>query len=408
MPKKKREHRQNGNGEGSVRLMPNGKYKAEIAAVDKDGGRKRFCFTHEDKQIALATVHKRREDWRAGALLSPDSTTVDRLAMIWYEELEDDVSKGKLERSTYDGYKYTKDIIVRLFAGMALSDATVEKIETKLDEAVKQDGTPYSMSQQTKTKVMLGQVFNRAVAKGLIKYGDNPMLSVKDLRDTAKRRREKTALKLDEVQMVINNYPDTIWGHALVVEMLTGLRRQEMIPLLRSDVEPDGSAISVNKAVKIKKGGNLYLGDPKTENSTRLVYLPKVAWPHARWLREHARNEYVFYSESTKAFCHPSTYSRGISSAVKSIEGVRNVTTHELRHTFARLGARDACIDSATMMMLTGHADKKVFEHYADHVFSAEKQDAANKINAVLVGTRVPKSGRTPTTLRRKNVNDNQ
>lgn len=421
MPKEKK-GRTHGNGEGRIRRNASGTYTAEIMVGWKyvKGKRKR------DMRQKTFDTRPEAVKWCKGAKDEPAAhdakMQLKDWADQWYSIFRAEVDKRKIEESTYANYAHTLKLIKAQWGDYSMSEITALIIENGMDEMVNpRTGKRYSMSTYKKVKAMLHQIFNRAEVYGIIERGRSPMPLVKDLRNPERAEKKTDAYSLADIRIILNDAPDTLFGHALIVEMLGGYRRQEMLALRADDIDftpkivyemdgPDGRIIvedankvdlskenvvmieipqcriNIDKAIKLMDG-KMYEGMTKSAAGDRLSHLPAAAWPHAKWLRDHAVNGYVFYSAKTGTCLYPKTYSDGITEALDMIHDVRTMNGHCLRHTFAKLYKATAGVAPEIIMAQGGWSDGKMMDHYADHTHDNEKRSAAALVNSILTGS---------------------
>ncbi len=158
---------------------------------------------------------------------------------------------------------------------------------------------------------------------------------------------------------------------------MTGLRQGELIGLRWRDVDLEARRVRV---VSPYVRGEF--ADPKSEGSGRSVPLAARVVEALDWLREQS----VYSSESDLVFCHPesgrpldrSKLIRRFKQATERAK-VRQITFHELRHTFGtRMAA--AGIPLRTIQHWMGHADAKttqIYAHYQPSDAEADVVDAA-------------------------------
>jgi integrase len=158
---------------------------------------------------------------------------------------------------------------------------------------------------------------------------------------------------------------------------MTGLRQGELIGLRWRDVDLDARKVRV---VSPYVRGEF--NDPKSEGSGRSVPLASRVVEALREL--HAVSAYSHQSELVFAHPesgHPLDRSKLIRRFKQATEraGVRQITFHELRHTFGtRMAATGAPL--RTIQHWMGHADAKttqVYAHYQPSDAEAATVDAA-------------------------------
>jgi integrase len=158
---------------------------------------------------------------------------------------------------------------------------------------------------------------------------------------------------------------------------MTGLRQGELLGLRWRDI--DFAARKLRVVSPYVRGE---FGDPKSEGSGRSVPMANRV---AAALQIH-REESLYPGESHLVFCHPETghpldRSKLIRRFKQALEraGVRQITFHELRHTF---GTRMAAAGTPlrTLQYWLGHADAKttqIYAHYQPHDQEADAVDRA-------------------------------
>ena len=175
-------------------------------------------------------------------------------------------------------------------------------------------------------------------------------------------------------------YPQDAFGSVEVTLYLTaamtGLRQGELLGLRWRDV--DFAARKVRVVSPYVRGE---FGDPKSEGSGRSVPLAERVSTELENLR--ARSPYA--ADKNLVFCHPETgnpldrakLTRRFKKAIRSAD-VREITFHELRHTFGtRMAA--AGVPLRTIQHWMGHADAKTTQVYAHYQPSDHEADTVDQ-----------------------------
>jgi integrase len=194
-----------------------------------------------------------------------------------------------------------------------------------------------------------------------VKLADRPVI-----KNTETRIRFLTQLEVDE--LVAAEYPADAFGSIepalYLTAAMTGLRQGELLGLRWRDVDFEAHRVRV---VSPYVRGEF--GDPKSEGSGRSVpmadrVVDALAELQARTLYPRAKD---------LVFCHPETghpldrskLTKRFQKALKRV-GARQITFHELRHTFGtRMAAHGVAL--RTLQEWMGHADAKttqVYRHY--------------------------------------------
>jgi site-specific recombinase XerD len=384
MPKKQKKQKR-ANGEGSFYEAGGVWYGSRI--VYGEGGHPvRKTVSSADK----ATAWTKFEALKGVKVEYSPNTTFEVIAKAWYDSLKDRVAAGKMEESTRVSYWDDLKRLFPVFGKKAIGEFQADDIDTGVDGLRKPDGQRYSFRVYKISKFLAGKVFNYAEKKGIITAVQNPMRLVERLVNTEKKKVEKQAYEIDEIRIILkaralfaNDEKMYRYYCAVIVGMAGAFRSQEMAPLTQSDIEPDGSGIDVNKAAKRGEKGAAYIGNPKTVESNRFTDLPEFAWPFAKWLRDHAVNGYVFYSERTHAQIHLTTYAEYLKRVVASIEGIRNLKPHEIQRHTGITTAFESGAERRDVKAHSGHADDKSVDGY-DHAGRVAKKRVATKINEIV------------------------
>ena len=209
-------------------------------------------------------------------------------------------------------------------------------------------------------------VFQIGLRKGWCHHNPVKLAERPVIKKTETRIRFLTQPEVDK--LVATEYPDDAWGSIeptlYLTAAMTGLRQGELLGLRWRDIDFEAGRIRV---VSPYVRGEF--ADPKSEGSGRSVPMAsRVAWAlkelHARTRFGRARN---------LVFCHPETGKpldrsklvRRFKKALKRA-GARQITFHELRHTFGtRLAAHGVPLRRIQEWM--GHADAKttqIYQHY--------------------------------------------
>ena len=197
-------------------------------------------------------------------------------------------------------------------------------------------------------------------------------------------RKAETRIKFldqDELERLLAtpSPPDAFGGVERTLYLtaaMTGLRQGELLGLRWRDI--DFAARKVRVVSPYVRGE---FGDPKSEGSGRSVPLAERVSHELRELR--ARSPYA--ADKDLVFCHPQTgnpldrakLTRRFKKAIKRA-GVREITFHELRHTFGTRMA-GAGVPMRTLQHWLGHADAKTTQVYAHYQPSDHEADTIDQ-----------------------------
>src|SRR5215212_8626310 len=159
-----------------------------------------------------------------------------------------------------------------------------------------------------------------------------------------------------------------------------GLRRGELQALRWEDVDLAAGKICVSRS--FDQGGGSFT-EPKTRSGKRRVPVPAVLRDH---LVEHRMavgiaEGLVFGTTPTKPFVPTSVIER--ADAAWERAGLRRITFHECRHTFASLMIA-AGVNAKALSTYCGHASITITLDRYGHLMPGNEEEAAGLLDAYL------------------------
>lgn len=174
---------------------------------------------------------------------------------------------------------------------------------------------------------------------------------------------------------------------AITFDLLSGLRRGELLGLRWSDVDFDAGLITITQTSNYVSGVGLYTDTPKNKTSSRPMKLSRSllfildeyrAWQEQqqvdlgdRWRNDDGR---VFTSE-TGSPLHPDSLSKWFHTFAKR-NGFEDIHLHSLRHTYASMMISDGTPLVAVSRRL-GHAKVSTTANIYSHVLASVDEQAA-------------------------------
>ena len=171
------------------------------------------------------------------------------------------------------------------------------------------------------------------------------------------------------------------------LELVSGLRKGELVALQWSDLDEANCTISVSKQASWDTEGNLILSRPKTGNSIREVSIPQDAVELLK--QEHAKhpdNPWMFPSGRTGEMYHPDSVVT-LHKRILKDAGLEHIRFHDLRHTFATLALQNG-VDVKTVSSMLGHYDAGFTLRTYTHVTRQMQQKAAEKMGSFMAQIR--------------------
>ncbi len=342
------------NGEGSIRKLPSGAWRAEIMDGYTDEGKRNIVrFSEKTRAEVLDKLHEHQRRIAQNVHLDKNigfSTWAD----AWYADYE-----SQVQPSTYAGYKYTLAILKKHFGETPVCRILPIHINHFTDELVKQG---YSVSLLKKCRAMLVQIFCAADDNGLIVR--NPAVRAKKIRKDkrpAEFKHKKDAFTDEEIARLNSGLPGDLIGNGTRAMLGTGMRVQELLALAKEDIAADGSTVEINKAIEMVDG-QPRLDVPKSERSFRTIPVPAQYRGSLIYLRENGGADRI-YQPGNKPYYGVGSFRRRYFTALSKIEGVRTLTPHCCRHTYAtQLEMRGVPLQMIAKLM--GHASVETTGEY--------------------------------------------
>lgn len=361
------------NGEGSFKKLPSGNWAGQImVGYNSEGKRKIKTFTAPTKSEVQQKIRCYLADLEAGNITLRDTAFSD-WADTWYAD-----HKTEVEDSTYWSYSFTLKTLKDYFKSTRICDIKQLDINRFVDSLIEKG---LSKSTISKCKSMLFQIFAFAEDNDLITK--NPVVrskkakKAKGSRDSASSK--KGAFSPDEIEVLKISLPNTLLGNSIMTLIGTGMRVQELLALTASDIAPDGSLISINKAVKMAYRVPS-LGNPKSEKSNRTVPVANEYRPYVKYIRDHGGARFIWTSARENGLYTPEEFRNRYNAVLRRIPGVTYYPPHCCRHTYiTMLQAKNVPMD--LIRILAGHDEISTTVGYTHTTLDTLKKaiDATDK-----------------------------
>ena len=378
------------NGEGSIRKRSDGRWEGRYTAGYHPETGKRIIKNVLGKTQAecKAKLSAALESVKGIDVSRADEYTVATWLRSWY----DIYAKPNIRVATADRYHLmVEQYTIPRIGSIKLTKLTahdLQKLYKDLMENGRIDrksghGNPGLSSTTVRSlHLMLHSALERAVKERLI------------LRNPTE---DCIAPKVQKIEMQIlppvhiKDYLDAADRRGLLpmfyLELVTGLRKGELLSLQWSDLDETNCTISVSKQASWDTEHQLILSRPKTGNSIREVSIPQDAVELLK--QEHAKhpdNPWMFPSSRTGEMYHPDSVVNLHKKILKDA-GLEHIRFHDLRHTFATLALQNG-VDVKTVSSMLGHYDAGFTLRTYTHVTRQMQQKAAEKMGSFMAQIR--------------------
>lgn len=337
------------SGEGYVKKIKNGSWRGQIMDGYHDDGKRNIVnFSGETKSEVLEQIRNYWSDKESQELQPHSDMNFSEWAEVWYADYQ-----SQVQASTYENYKYTLHILKEHFGSKSMREIKALDINRFIDGLFRKG---LSRSYITKCRSMLIQIFDAAEANEVTQ--SNPARKSKMIRINANEmdttQSKKDAFSEFEINQLKQYLPDDVIGHSILLLIATGMRCQELLALTPDDIAPDGSMVSVSKAIKTVNG-TPQLGCTKSKRSRRIIPIPLEYQKHAVYLREHSGKPFIWTSRRKNGLYDIGSFRRRYYRAISKVFGVRRLSPHCCRHTYISILEKRG-IPMEQIARLAGHA----------------------------------------------------
>lgn len=366
------------NGEGNIRKRKDGRWEGRYTAgYDPKTGKRLIKNVLGKTQAEVKEKLKRALEETNGLDVSraADEYTVASWLRTWYELY----AKPNVRTATANRY----ELIIEQYTVPRIGNIKLKKLTTQhLQKLYKEllesgrihvgKGQDNGLSTTTVHSVhlMLHCALERAVKERLISR--NPC---EDCIVPKPRKLDMKILTPEHMKAYLEAADRRGLLPMFYLELVSGLRKGELVALRWDDVDIRQRTISVSKQYVRNPDGSLELTRPKTENSVRLVSIPQTAVDLL--IQEHDKHPdspYLFPSPLTGEMYHPDSVVNLHKKILQDAE-LEHLRFHDLRHTFATTALQNG-VDVKTVSAMLGHFDAGFTLRTYTHA-TRQKQDEA-------------------------------
>jgi integrase len=357
------------NGEGSVRLRPDGRwegrYNLQVGAALKR--RSVFARTKEEASRKLRDALTSRD---SGLRPAPARETVDRYLLTWVAG-----ARANVRPRTADSYEQiVRDHLAPAFARVPLSRLTPQLIQRTYRDLAERGLSPKTIGN---THAVLHKALEQAFRWRLVN------VNIADLVDAPRvPQRQMHALSPTDARQVLATAADDPLEAFWRLAITCGLRQGELLALRWSEVDLDRGTLSIVASLERWDAGTAVIAEPKTQRSRRQILLGASI---VEALRHHREAQPGIGFVFTRADGRP--LSRSIVDKawgrLNERAGVPRVRFHDLRHTAATLLLGRAVHPKIVSEML-GHSTVAITLDLYSHVTPTMQREAAAAMDELL------------------------
>ena len=334
------------NGEGNIRKRSDGRWEGRYTAGYHPETGKRIIKNVLGKTQAecKAKLKKAIEESQALDVGRADEYTVAAWLRTWFELY----AKPHIRPSTMNYYhRNIEQHIIPAIGDIPLNKLTTRDLQKfyndlqsngRLRKVQKKEKPGLSNSTVRGIHMMLHNALDRAVKEKLILSNPTENCIIPKI-----EKQEMKILHPDHISAYLNAAERRNALPMFYLELVSGLRKGELVALQWSDLDEANCTISVSKQASWDTEHQLILSRPKTGNSIREVSIPQDAVELLK--QEHAKhpdNPWMFPSGRTGEMYHPDSVVT-LHKRILKDAGLEHIRFHDLRHTFADLGTAKRC-----------------------------------------------------------------
>lgn len=374
------------NGEGNIRKRKDGRWEGRYTAgYDPKTGKRLIKNVLGKTQAEVKEKLKRALEETNGLDVSraADEYTVASWLRTWYELY----AKPNVRTATANRY----ELIIEQYTVPRIGNIKLKKLTTQhLQKLYKEllesgrihvgKGQDNGLSTTTVHSVhlMLHCALERAVKERLISR--NPC---EDCIVPKPRKLDMKILTPEHMKAYLEAADRRGLLPMFYLELVSGLRKGELVALRWDDVDIRQRTISVSKQYVRNPDGSLELTRPKTENSVRLVSIPQTAVDLL--IQEHDKHPdspYLFPSPLTGEMYHPDSVVN-LHKKILQDAGLEHLRFHDLRHTFATTALQNG-VDVKTVSAMLGHFDAGFTLRTYTHATRQKQDEAAQTMGSFM------------------------
>lgn len=374
------------NGEGNIRKRSDGRWEGRYTAgYDPQTGKRIIKNVLGKTQAEVkAKLTKALEDSKELDVIRTDEYTVAEWLRLWY----DLYAEPNVRPTTAASYRRSIELhVIPRIGDIKLNRLTSRELQKlykdllengRLREVQKEKNPGLSNSTVRGIHMMLHNALDRAVKERLILRNPTEDCIIPKL-----EKKEMKILHPEDIKAYLTAAERRGVLPMFYLELVSGVRKGELVALLWDDLDMERRTISVSKQALSRPGGEIVVNRPKTENSIRAVSIPQEAVDLlVEEHKKHPDNPYMFPSPKTGGMYYPDSVVN-LHKKLLQDAGLEHIRFHDLRHTFATMALQNG-VDVKTVSSMLGHYDAGFTLRTYTHVTRQMQEQAAEKMGSFM------------------------
>lgn len=242
-----------------------------------------------------------------------------------------------------------------------------------------QEGQPLNPKTVLQTHRILHKAFKNAVQLELI--NSNPADNV----ELPKKKKYNYNILLgDELTEFLKAFKGTHIYNGVMLAVLLGLRRGELLALKFKDIDYKSKSIVINKTV-VNSKGIIKLDTTKTDTSDRVILLSDEMVKYIDDIKNNRKaleDDYIV-SNIKGGMYNPGSFSR-LYTGIRDRRKLPKIRFHDLRHIHATILYKSG-VKAKVIQERLGHSNIATTLDIYTHLFKEDQSEAAEAITAAII-----------------------
>lgn len=354
----------------------------------KTGKRKRIYKTvHGTKKQAEHIKTQMLYDLDNQTYIEPQTKTVAEWMQEWYNTYVRDFKS----ESTLRGYKYNIDnFIITMLGDIPIQNLSTTNVQRWVNQlSLESPVTHKPMSAKTVKNIMLNlqAALEKAVQLDMLKKNPCKYVTLPKV-----KRHEVEVYDENEVEKLIKCAVGTDMELPIMLELMLGLRRGELIALRWENVDMNNNIIHICENRVEGLNGKVVTKLPKSEAGIRDIPISPslkslLQKYYIKFLEKKLKyniankEDYVISQKDGKPYV-PYSMSKKFRVFLNK-NNLRHIRLHDLRHTNASIMLQQGISPKVAQQRL-GHSDFSVTMNTYSHIMKSVETEAANKLDEAI------------------------